>query len=217
MDEIAEKVFEKSMNSEAVSEAEADAFESSLLLLLGKEYSELGLCMQLHGALRNVNTEMFEKLGPDSGYDNIGLATDRKLAAFLNDLRLADSLPRTIIYGLNPADLPVMTSIAVSFCDGECPGKVQVGSAWWFNDTAAGMMAQLNESAHAGLLQGFVGMVTDSRSFTSFVRHEYFRRILCSFLGDMVENGEYPADYEVLGEMVRDICYNNAAKFFMSH
>lgn len=218
MDDIAEKVFEKAMNGDAVSEAEADAFESSLLLFLGKEYARLGLCMQLHiGAMRNVNTKMFEKLGPDSGYDNVGLATDpRKLAAFLNDLCMADSLPRTVLYGLNPVDLPVMTGIAVSFCDGECPGKVQVGSAWWFNDTASGIKAQLTESAHAGLLRSFVGMVTDSRSFTAFVRHEYFRRILCSFLGDLVGSGEYPADFEVLGEMVSDICCNNAVRFFGS-
>jgi glucuronate isomerase len=215
-EDVAEKVFEKAIKGEVVSGAEADAFESSLLLFLGKEYSRMGLCMQLHvGAMRNVNTKMFERLGPDSGYDNMGIPTDpRKLAAYLNDLRKADSLPRTILYGLNPADLPVMTGIAVSFCDGECPGKVQVGSAWWFNDTAAGMRAQLNESAQAGLLQSFVGMVTDSRSFSSFVRHEYFRRILCSFLGDLVENGEYPADYEVLGDMVRDVCYYNAVRFF---
>lgn len=216
VEEVAGIAFEKAINGQAVTEAEVDAFESSLLLFLGKEYANLGLCMQLHiGAMRNVNTRMFEKLGPDSGYDNMGIATDpRNLAAYLNDLMMSDSLPGTILYGLNPADLPVMSGIAVSFCDGQCPGKVQVGSAWWFNDTASGIRAQLNEIAQAGLLQPFVGMVTDSRSFTSFVRHEYFRRILCSFLGELVESGEYPADYEVLGEMVRDICYNNAVRFF---
>lgn len=212
----AESVFAKAMRGDSISEPEAGIFESRLLRDLGEMYFDFGICMQIHtGAARNVNTERYRSLGPDTGADNIGLPTNVfKLGLYLDDLNNAGKLLGTILYGLNPADLPVLTSLAVSFCGGDRPGKVQVGSAWWFNDTEAGIRAQLRESAIAGLLGSFVGMVTDSRSFSSFVRHEYFRRILCDYLGDMVENGEYPADTEVLGSIVQDVCFNNAVRFF---
>jgi glucuronate isomerase len=172
--------------------------------------------MQLHiGAQRNNNTRMFETLGPDTGFDSMGdglLA--QPLARFLDRLDRTAELPQTIIYILNPRDNELIASLIGCFQDGSVPGKVQFGPAWWFNDQKNGMEWHMTALANMGLLSRFVGMLTDSRSFLSFPRHEYFRRILCGMLGSWVEAGEAPKDMELLGSMVEDICYNNARAYF---
>lgn len=215
-EKAAKAAFRKAFFKDTLVEADIECFESYLLLYLGELYTVSDIRMQLHmGAARNFNTSVFKALGPDCGIDSVGVPTDPfKLGSFLDDLNSADHLPKTILYCLNPADNPVLTSLAVSFCNGDFPGKVQTGSAWWFNDTLDGIRTQLNEAAQAGLLGVSVGMLTDSRSVSSFVRHEYYRRILCDFIGNIVENGEYPADLNILGPMVQDICFNNANRFF---
>ena len=160
---------------------------------------------------------MFARLGPDTGYDAINDqgGTAVRLAGFLDLLERDGALPRTILYSLNPADSPVIASVMGCFqTDGGVPGRVQLGSAWWFNDHRRGMEQQLTDLMDLGYLGGFVGMLTDSRCFLSYTRHEYFRRILCDLLGGMVENGEYPADAEALGELVRNIGYGNARRYF---
>ena len=182
---------------------------------LAGEYTQRKLAMQLHmGALRNNNRPMFERLGPDTGYDSIGDPTPAgMLGAFLGDIHQMGALPSTVLYTINPADNPVFATMAANFSQSGVAGKVQFGSAWWFNDHLRGIRAQLDELTETGLLPHFIGMLTDSRSFTSFTRHEYFRRILCDHLGAIVQHGEYPAHYELLGPMVQDICYNNAVRF----
>ena len=158
---------------------------------------------------------MFQKLGPDTGYD---AATDkaiaRKLASFMNALQSEDLLPKTILYSLNPNDLDVLGTVMGCFQDGSIPGKIQCGSAWWFNDHIEGMRRQMVSLANLGLLSRFVVMLTDSRSFLSFPRHEYFRRILCALIGGWMENGEIPADFETFGALVQDISYRNAKHYF---
>ena len=154
-------------------------------------------------------------LGPNTGYDSIGRPTDpAQLGALLDDLARTGYLPRTVLYGLNPADNPVLATMAVNFADSEIPGKVQFGSAWWFLDNARGIAGQLDELLETGLISTFVGMLTDSRSFLSFPRHEYFRRILCDKLGAIIDIGEYAPDIETIGGIVQDICYRNAVRFF---
>ena len=212
-----DETFKKAVSGEAVSTLEAEEYYTAVLLHLGREYSRLGWVMQIHfGCMRNNNQRMFEELGPDTGFDAMnGSGKPSQLAAFLNALDAAKQLPKMILYSLNPIDNEVIASVAGCFmADAECPGKIQLGSAWWFNDTKAGMEKQLQDFANNNLLGNFVGMLTDSRSFLSYTRHEYFRRILCNFIGDMVENGEYPADLETLGKLVQDISYNNTVKFF---
>ena len=158
---------------------------------------------------------MLEKLGPDTGYDSINNSLDtQKLSKFLNSLNLKGALPKTIIYDLNPSDNHKVVTLMQCFQDGVTPGKIQFGSGWWFNDHKDGMNDQMRALAANGVLAKFVGMLTDSRSFLSFPRHEYFRRLLCQLLGEYVENGEYPNDVEFLGQIVEDICYNNAKSFF---
>ena len=172
--------------------------------------------MQLHmGALRNNNTKMFNQLGPDVGFDSIDdeqLAS--KLSKLLNSLAETDSLPKTILYTLNPKDNYVLGTMIGNFQANGIKGKIQFGSAWWINDQRDGMLEQMKALANLGALSAFVGMLTDSRSFLSYPRHEYFRRILCYLIGEWVENGEYPEDYEMLGSIVEDICYNNAVNYF---
>jgi glucuronate isomerase len=171
--------------------------------------------MQLHlGPLRNNNRRMFEQIGPDTGFDSIGDGPQaRSLAAFLDHLDADDQLPRTILYNLNPADTYVFAAMLGNFQTGGVAGKMQLGSGWWFLDQKEGMERQLNALSNLGLLSRFVGMVTDSRSFMSFPRHEYFRRVLCNLVGRDVENGELPDDDQLVGTMIRDICYRNAADF----
>jgi glucuronate isomerase len=211
----AASVFGRALSGLMPTAGEAVVYRSELMRFLAGEYAALGMAMQLHiGAIRNNNSRMFAILGPDTGYDSIGPCTDpAMLSMFLDDLAAADSLPNTILYCLNPADNPVMATMAVNFADSSVAAKVQFGSAWWFLDTLRGIRAQLQELTETGLLSGFVGMLTDSRSFSSFVRHEYFRRILCHHLGGFIARGEYPADYDAMGLLAQDICYNNAVRF----
>ena len=194
---------------------DAEAFRTALLLEVGRMNARRGWAMQLHlAAIRNLNTAMFQKLGPDTGYDAAGdEQVARKLAAFLDALARDGQLPKTILYSLNPNDYEVLCSIMGCFQDG-VPGKIQLGSAWWHNDHLDGMRRQMSCLANIGLLSRFVGMLTDSRSFLSFPRHEYFRRLLCAMVGGWMEAGEAPADFEGLGGMVQDICYRNAKAYF---
>lgn len=213
----ASQTFKKSLDAQRLSQEEADNYKTALLLFLAGEYSRRGWVMQLHyGAVRNVNPVMYEKLGPDTGYDAIwgscenGLALGKLLGLMEQD----SQLPKTIIYSLNPSDNAQIGTVIGCFQNGEARGKLQQGCAWWFNDSLKGMREQLSSLASLSVLGNFVGMVTDSRSFLSYTRHEYFRRIVCELFGTWVENGEYPEDYDILGKMVQDICYNNAAEFF---
>ena len=172
--------------------------------------------MQLHfSCMRNPNSRMLEQLGPDTGFDCIAV-TDSCAAAhrMLDALERENSLPKTVLYSLNPADNAWLDTLLGAFQGPEIPGKIQHGSAWWFNDHKTGMTEQLTSLANLGVLGNFIGMLTDSRSLLSYARHEYFRRILCALLGRWVENGEYPADMETLGGLVQDICCNNARRYF---
>jgi len=212
-----EAVFAKAMRGEAVSVEEAEIYKTELLIFFGRAYAKRGWVMQIHyNCLRNPNTRMFEKLGPDTGYDVINTVNcGAAVAGLLNALESTGELPRTILYSLNPADNQLLDTIIGAFQGTEVPGKIQHGSAWWFNDTKTGMQEQMKSLANLSLLGNFVGMLTDSRSFLSYTRHEYFRRILCDLVGAWVENGEYPADdMDALGGLVRDISYNNAARYF---
>lgn len=210
-----EKAFQKALSGERLTESEEIALCSNLQFWLGTEYAKRRMTMQMHiGARRNNNGRLFRTLGADSGGDSVGSITDPKeLSDCLNDLLMADSLPNTVLYCLNPADNPVFSTMAVNFACSEAPGKVQFGAAWWFADTLRGISRQLDELIETGLLPVSLGMLTDSRSFTSFARHDYFRRILCSKLGDVVEKGEYPADEKRLGKMVQDISYDNVTRY----
>jgi glucuronate isomerase len=194
----------------------AQALRTALLLEVGRMDAHRGWAMQLHlGAIRNLNSAMFQRLGPDTGYDAAGDAlTAPALAAFLDALEADGMLPRTILYSLNPNDYEALASVMGCFQDGSLPGKLQLGSAWWFNDHVDGMRRQLTTLANQGLLSRFVGMLTDSRSFLSFPRHEYFRRVLCDLVGGWMEAGEAPADFAAMGGMVQDICYRNAVGYF---
>ena len=191
-------------------------FKSAMMYEFAQMDCEKGWVQQLHlGALRNNNTRILKTLGPDTGFDSIGdFEIARPLARFLDKLDSIGKLPKTILYNLNPRDNELIAAIAGSFQDGSCPGKIQFGSAWWFLDQKDGMQRQIEALSNLGLLSRFVGMTTDSRSFLSYPRHEYFRRILCNILGNDVENGLIPPDIELTGGMVRDICYNNALVIF---
>lgn len=201
---------------EKISTAEAEALKTELLLHCAREYARLGWVMQLHyNCMRNPNTKMFEQLGADVGFDTIGANNgSHKLAKVLDRLFYEGALPKTIIYSLDPGDNASIDTIIGAFQGTEAEGKIQHGSAWWFNDNKQGMRDQLVSLANLSLLGNFVGMLTDSRSFLSYTRHEYFRRILCALIGEWVENGEYPDDDKLLGEIVSGICYRNAKNYF---
>lgn len=199
------------------SREQAVAYQSAVLNFLAGEYTRRNWGMQIHtGTVRGANSRARRETGFPNGYDSVGAVSDpHQLAAFFDHLYAGHMLPNTVLYSLNPADNPVLATLAVSFCDGGVPGKVQLGSGWWFNDTVRGIERQLDEAIENGLLGSFVGMLTDSRSFTAFTRHEFFRRILCRKLGQWIEDGEYPAEQlDAVGRMVQDVCYNNAARFF---
>ncbi len=193
------------------------AYKTELLLHLARLYQKYGFVMQLHyGAVRDNNPVMFEKLGPDTGYDGISgvSGSGAALGALLGTLEKENALPKTIVYSLNPIDNAQISSVIGCFHGEGVRNKMQHGSAWWFNDTKTGMEQQLMSFAESSVLPNFVGMLTDSRSFLSYTRHEYFRRILCNLLGTWVENGEYPCDMSALGAMVEDVSYNNAVSYF---
>lgn len=215
-DEELERVFQKGVEGQRLTQEEIEAFQTGFLTFVAGEYNKLGWVMQLHyGCRRNTNTKMFEKVGRDTGYDCVLQGVPSlKLAEFLNLLNDHDALPRMVCYSLNSNDDDGINSVLGSFQDGTPLGRVQQGSAWWFNDHKAGITKQLTSFANVGLLGNFIGMLTDSRSFLSYPRHEYFRRILCQLIGGWVENGEYPADRKALEKIVKGICYNNAVEFF---
>ncbi len=214
-DEI-EEIFLKRLNRLVLTKEEELKFKTAFMLFVGREYHKLDWAMQLHyGCKRDNNTAQYEKLGPDTGYDCINnYAPSSEMADFLNALALTDELPRTVLYSLNPNDNQAIGTILGCFQDSTALAKIQQGSAWWFNDHKAGMLEQMTSLANLGNLSGFIGMLTDSRSFLSYTRHEYFRRILCNLLGGWVENGEFPADMDILSEIVTDISYNNAKRYF---
>lgn len=215
-DEEIERIFTKKLGGEAISQEETLKYKTAFMLFVGAKYSELGWVMQLHyGCKRDNNTPMFDKMGADTGYDCISnYAPSAQLADFLNALETAKKLPKTIIYSLNPFDNQAIDTIIGCFQSSEAVSKIQHGAAWWFNDHKAGMREQLISLGNLGYLAGFVGMLTDSRSFLSYPRHEYFRRILCDLFGEMVESGEFPADMETLGKIVTDISYFNTKNYF---
>jgi glucuronate isomerase len=214
--EKVEQIFAKRRCGKEISAEEKEVFQTALMLFLGSEYHRQNVVMQLHyGAARNCNQLCFDKLGPDTGFDAISPHNGSLgLAPFLNALTYQHTLPKTIIYSLNPHDNEIIDSIIGCFQDGSIPGKIQHGAAWWFNDHQAGMEKHLTDLANASVLGNFVGMLTDSRSFLSYTRHEYFRRILCNVIGTWVEEGKYPNDLTSLGQMVQNISYYNAASYF---
>jgi len=208
----AESIFAKVRSGVAASPAEYQAYASFMMVYLGSLYSQRDWTMQLHvGALRNAHIRKAQKLGPDSGLDSIGdFQQASALSAYLSLLEAKSSLPRIILYNNNPADNYVFATAAGNFQEGSVPGRIQFGSGWWFLDHKEGMEWQLNALSHVGLLSRFVGMTTDSRSFMSFPRHEYFRRVLCNLLGREMESGDLPNDEALIGNLVRRICFNNA-------
>ncbi|MBB1072832.1 glucuronate isomerase [Rhodoferax sp. 4810] len=209
-------VFARMLQGVAPSRQEADTFKTAVLLEVGRMNAKRGWAMQLHlSAIRNLNTAMFKRLGPDTGYDAVNdEPIAPRLAAFMNALQSDGLLPKTILYSLNPNDLAVLGTVMGCFQDGSSPGKIQMGSAWWFNDHIDGMRQQMVSLANLGLLSRFVGMLTDSRSFLSFPRHEYFRRVLCALVGGWMQDGEIPPDFDTFGAMVQDISYRNAKNYF---
>ena len=215
-DEEIEVIFAKRMAGNAVTRDEELQFKTAFMLFVGREYNRLDWAMQLHYGCKRDNNELrYKQLGPDTGYDCINnYAPSAQMADFLNALIKTDELPRTVIYSLNPNDNAAIGTILGCFQDSTAVAKIQQGSAWWFNDHKTGMQDQMISLANLGNLSGFVGMLTDSRSFLSYTRHEYFRRILCNLVGNWVENGEYPADMELLEEIIKDISYNNAKRYF---
>lgn len=211
-----EKIFKKRLAGGSLSPEEERQFKTALMLALGKEYHQRGWAMQIHyGVKRDNNEKIFKELGPDAGIDCIyDHAPSAEMTGSLNALAKIDALPRTILYPLNPADNAVVGTVIGCFQDSSVVGKIQQGSAWWFNDHRAGMEEQMISLANLGLLGNFIGMLTDSRSFLSYTRHEYFRRILCALIGGWVENGEYPADEKALERIIRGISYENAVRYF---
>jgi len=211
-----EAIFVKIHNGRLLNELEQRKFKSAMLLQFAEWDWEKGWVQQFHlGALRNNNSRMMQSLGPDTGWDSIGDFTQgRALAKFLDKLDSNNKLAKTILYNLNPADNELMATMIGNFNDGSSAGKVQWGSAWWFLDQKDGMVKQINALSNMGLLSKFVGMLTDSRSFLSFPRHEYFRRILCNLFGEEIENGELPNDLPWIGKIIQDICFNNNKNYF---
>lgn len=213
--EEVDNIFKKALAGEELSLEEIEKYNTLTMISLGRMYSKRNMVMQLHiGALRNNNTRMFKKLGADVGFDSIDdgeIATG--ISRLLDSLDMTDELPKTILYCLNPKDNEVLGTMIGNFQGGGVAGKIQFGSGWWFNDQKDGMERQMMALSQLGLISQFVGMLTDSRSFLSYTRHEYFRRILCNYIGGLVENGEYPCDMEILGEIVENICYNNINRY----
>ena len=212
-------IFEKGMQSTALTSLEIEKYKSALLYEIAVMNNEKSWVQQFHvGAIRNNNSKMMKLLGPDQGFDSIGdLTMAHNMSGFFDKLNSNNALTKTIVYNLNPRDNEMMASMAANFNDGSVPGKMQYGAAWWFLDQKDGMQKQLDVLSNFGLLSRFVGMLTDSRSFLSFPRHEYFRRILCNVLGEEVEKQELPNDNEMIGDLVRKICSENAVEYFGFH
>lgn len=209
-------IFKNALNGKPINKEQSEVYQTSLLLHCAKEYAKYNWVMQLHfSCMRNPNSKMLRTLGPDTGFDCIAV-TDSCAATYklMDALERENALPKTVLYSLNPADDEWLDTLLGAFQSSEIPGKIQHGSAWWFNDNKTGMQNQLTSLANLGILGNFIGMLTDSRSFLSYARHEYFRRILCNLIGTWIENGEYPADIEFAGSLVEDICTNNAKRYF---
>ncbi|MDS9472491.1 glucuronate isomerase [Sporosarcina pasteurii] len=214
--EEVDAIFSKRLQGQPLTADEVEKYKTYTLVTLGEWYAEKGWAMQLHlSPLRNNSTRMFKRLGADAGFDSMGdyLIAD-KLSGFLDELDKNDKLPKTILYSLNASDNNILAAMAGNYQNSEIPGKVQFGTAWWFNDTIEGMEDQMKTLANFGLISNFIGMLTDSRSFLSFPRHEYFRRILCNLLGTWVEEGKVPKDIPLLKQYVYNICYGNAKRYF---
>ena len=211
-----ENTFRKAMAGESVTVAETEGYQTYLLLHCGREYARHGWAMQLHfSCFRNPNSRMFNTLGADCGFDCIAVTdSSAALHSLMDAWEKTGELPKTIVYSLNPADNQWLDTLLGAYQGTEVPGKIQHGSAWWFNDNKVGMQDQMISLGQLGILGNFIGMLTDSRSFLSYARHEYFRRILCNLIGTWVENGEYPADMEFLGQLVEDISSKNAVRYF---
>ena len=215
-EEEIEAIFAKRLGGSPVTREEELTFKTAFMLFVGKEYHKRNWVMQLHyGCKRDNNVFRYNQLGPDTGYDCINnYAPSAEMADFLNALNSSDEMPKTIIYSLNPNDDAAIGTILGCFQDAAAIGKIQQGSAWWFNDHKTGMTNQMTSLANLGLLGNFIGMLTDSRSFLSYTRHEYFRRIMCNLIGGWVDNGEYPDDQKALEKIVKGISYNNAVRYF---
>lgn len=211
-----ERIFAERLSGKTLSGGDVAKFKTAFMLYAAAQYKKLGWVMQLHyGCKRDNNTSMYEKLGPDTGYDCISnYAPADQLTDFLDAVNGAGGLPKTILYSLNPGDDELIGTVLGCFQNSDAVGKIQQGSAWWFNDHKTGMIKQMTSLANLGLLGNFVGMLTDSRSFLSYPRHEYFRRIMCELIGGWVENGEYPKDMRMLEKIVKGISYNNAVRYF---
>lgn len=209
------QIFTRARSGQTISPSERAQFATFMMVFFGQLDARRGWVKQLHlGALRGNNTRLLRAVGADVGCDSIGTFPQAQtLAAYLDRLDQENALPKTIIYNLNPADNYVCAAMMGNFQDGSIPGKIQFGSGWWFLDQKEGMEWQLNTLSNLGLLSRFVGMVTDSRSFMSFPRHEYFRRVLCNLIGREMENGELPNDLNLLGNMIRNLCYHNARQY----
>lgn len=213
---VANAAFKKAMSGETPTKAEGDAYKTLVTIACAKRYAQLDWVMQIHfGCLRDNNKPMFRTLGPDTGYDAINSQSGvENVAPLLNAFLENDGLPKMILYSLNPVDNAAIATIIACFQGGGVAGKLQQGAAWWFNDSRPGMRDQLTALAGNGVLGRFVGMLTDSRSFLSYTRHEYFRRVLCELVGEWVESGQYPNDEKYLKKLISDLCYNNTNKFF---
>ena len=210
------EILDKALNGGSISETEEDMFKTECMLFLASEYAKRNWVMQLHfGVTRDNNTKMYNRIGADTGFDGIynSVPID-KLSSFLDELNKNDNLPKTILYSLNPNDNAAIGVLIGCFQEAGARGKIQQGTAWWFNDHLNGMTEQMTSLANLGMLANFVGMLTDSRSFLSYTRHEYFRRILCNIIGTKVENGEFPFDEKRLGGIIQDISFNNARDYF---
>jgi len=213
---VIEDIFKKLRSKADLTLLQQKQFNTAMLREFIEMDCDSGWVAQLHlGAIRNNNSRMFKKLGPDKGFDSIGdFDIAKPLARLLDSLDSKNKLPKTILYNLNPSDNELMATMIGNFQDSSVPGKIQYGSAWWFLDQKQGMQNQIDALSNMGLLSRFIGMLTDSRSFLSYTRHEYFRRILCNILGNEIEQALLPNDIELVGKMVQDICYNNAAQYF---
>ena len=213
------KIIKKALAGKTLTADEVAKYRGYIIVFFGRQYRKRGWVQQYHiKALRNNSSRMMREIGPDTGFDSINDgAIASSLSKILNKLDSTGELPKTILYSLNPSDNELLATLAFCFAESGVPGKMQLGSAWWFLDQKDGMEKQITALSNLGLLSKFVGMLTDSRSFLSYTRHEYFRRILCNKIGELVENGEYPNDIEFLGKVVQDICFNNAKAYFDSH